>query len=240
LRVPQDFDAAARDLGFELSASDLARFGVYRDRLAGAGFNLSAVRDAEAIERRQFLESLAFGRLLADAGLLEDEPDVIDVGSGAGFPGLPLKLAFPHLHIVLLEVLGKRCRFLESLIAELELEGIEVIEARAEDAGRDRALRENFDVAIARAVAPAPVLLEYCLPFLRLGGHLAATKGSAAVRELDSSGRALALLGGELLPSLVLEPPGGVRQTVVLVRKVAPTPPGYPRRAGIPAKRPLL
>jgi 16S rRNA (guanine527-N7)-methyltransferase len=116
----------------------------------------------------------------------------------------------------------------------------EVVEGRAEEVAHDPRRREAYDLAVPRAVAPLPVLLEYSLPFLCLGGHLAAAKGSAATSELSHSQRALRELGGELLPSLELRPPGGLAQSIVVVRKVAPTPARYPRRAGIPAKRPLL
>jgi 16S rRNA (guanine527-N7)-methyltransferase len=134
---------------------------------------------------------------------------------------------------------GKKCRFLDMVCEALSLKDIEVVEARAEDFGRNAAVRETFDLAVARAVAPLPVLLEYALPALRPGGVLAAAKGSAAARELESAKGALEVLGGRLREAAPFHPPHGPAQTVILVEKVAPTPQRYPRRAGIPAKRPL-
>lgn len=239
--VSPDLAAATRGLGLALSPGQLDALAGYRDRLAGAAreFNLTSLRDPGQIERRHILESLAFGALLQRNGLLQDNAAVIDIGSGAGLPGLPLKIAWPGLRLALLESTAKKCGFLEEVVEALDLEGVEVIEARAEDFGRDPASREAFDLAVARAVAPLPVLLEYALPCLRAGGWLAAQKGSAALREIDASSAALAALGGRLHDAPQFDPPAGRRQTVVLVEKTAPTPERYPRRPGIPAKRPI-
>jgi 16S rRNA (guanine527-N7)-methyltransferase len=164
---------------------------------------------------------------------------VLDVGSGAGLPGLPLKIARPSLQVTLLEATGKKCRFLEKVASELGLDGIDVIEGRAEELAHAATHRGGYDLVVARAVAALPVLLEYCVPFLRVGGVLAATKGSAAQSELDASTAALAALGAEVRQTAPLEVAGLPAQTVVIVRKVAETPERYPRRTGIPTKRPL-
>lgn len=237
--MPADFPAAAQDLGLRFDPDTVDRFRVYRDRIAGAAFNLTAVRDPATIERRHFLESLAFGRLLTDRGLLEGAVRVLDIGSGAGFPGLPLKLAWPGLRLTLLEANAKRAAFLRDLTRELGLPDVEVVQGRAEAVGHDPAHRAAHDLVVARAVAPLPVLVEYALPLLRHGGHLAAAKGAAAAREVESARPALAELGGALVEELPFQPPAGMRQTVVIVRKVAETPERYPRRVGIPSKRPL-
>jgi 16S rRNA (guanine527-N7)-methyltransferase len=239
--VPSQYAAAARDLGFDLDPTALERFAEYRDRLAGAAqqFNLTTVRDPEGIEVRHFLESLAFGRLLERQGLLVSGADVLDIGSGAGFPGLPLQIAYPDLRVTLLESLTKRCVFLQEVVDALSLNQTTVLDGRAEEFGRDERYREKFDLVVARAVAPMPVLVEYALPFLRNGGHLAATKGSATLRELDESAAALRELGGEHLETLRFEPPDGMAQSVILVVKTAPTPQRYPRRPGMATKRPI-
>lgn len=228
-------------LGLTLDAEAVSRLERYRDLIASgsARVSLTSVRDPAAIERRHILESLAFGRELESLGLLAAGAGVIDIGSGAGLPGLPLKLGWPSLRLTLLESVGKKCRFLRSAIAELGLSGIGVVEGRAEDAGRDPAHRAAYDLAVARAVAPLNVLLEYALPLLRLGGHFAGTKGSAAARELQQSATALRTLGGEVTVQRAFLPPEGAAQTLIVVRKTGPTPEAYPRRAGIPAKRPL-
>jgi 16S rRNA (guanine527-N7)-methyltransferase len=239
--VPPYLADAARSLGLDLDATALDRLVRYRDLIAQAAreFNLTAVRDPAAIERRHLGESLAFGAVLAQRGLLPAGARVIDIGSGAGLPGIPLKIAWPSIRLSLLEAAAKKCRFLERAARELALDGVDVLQGRAEDFAHHTAQRAAYDLAIGRAVAPLPVLLEYALPFLRLGGCLAAMKGSRAQREIAASGAALEALGGRLDAALDLYPPDGLRQTIVLISKPAPTPERYPRRAGVPAKRPL-
>ena len=235
-----DFADAAHDIGFTLDDLARRRFTAYRDVIlaAAARFSLTAVRTPEAIERRHFLESLAVTRLLADRGLLGEGARVLDIGSGAGVPGLPLKIVRPDLRLSLLEANVKRCRFLRETITALGLE-VEVLEGRAETLAQSAALRETFDLVLARAVAPLPVLLEYALPFLRRGGHLAAAKGSGAARELRQSRPALAALGGEARAVLPLDLADLPLQSLIIVEKVIPTPAHFPRRSGLPAKRPL-
>jgi len=234
---------AIADLGLQLSPEQQASLVQFRNLLATSAneFNLTALRDPEGIERRHIVESLAFGVFLEKHGLLVGnvESRVLDIGTGAGLPGIPIRIAWPSIHLTLLESVGKKCRFLEQACSALGLDNVEVVEGRAEDLGRDPAQRETYDLAIARAVAPLPVLLEYALPALRVGGWLAAPKGSAALSELDAAAGAFEALGGRLHDAAPFQPPDGLRQTVVLVEKVAPTPERYPRRAGIPSKRPL-
>jgi 16S rRNA (guanine527-N7)-methyltransferase len=239
--VPSDFHDAAGALGLDLDDAALRRFTNYRDALLEASehFNLTAVRDAEGIEVRHFLESLAFGKLLDERGLLAPGTRILDLGTGAGLPGIPLQIVWPATQIALLDSLSKRCQFLRQMVRELGLENAFVLEGRAEELGREPYLREAFDRVVARAVAPLPVLLEYALPFLLPGGVLAATKGSGAARELSESRGALSELAGEHLDTVPFHTPGGNEQSVILVRKVAPISDRYPRRAGIPSKRPI-
>jgi 16S rRNA (guanine527-N7)-methyltransferase len=241
--MPSDFASNAREIVPSLTSETVALLLTYRDLLSAsaAEFNLvsASVRDVESIERRHIAESLVFGALLDARGLLSDGAKVLDVGTGAGLPGLPLKIAWPSLQVTLLEATGKKCRFLESVVSELGLEGVEVIEGRAEELARAPAHRASYDLVVARAVAALPVLLEYCVPFLRLGGVLAGTKGSAALSELETSGGALEALGASVEDVASLEVPGLPAQSVVVVRKHAETPERYPRRTGIPTKRPL-
>ena len=239
-------------VGMPLTDEQMRQLEEYRDLLVTSAneFNLTSLRDAGSIERRHLAESLAFGLLLARRDLLPPAASrarneslgrvrVLDIGSGAGLPGIPLRIAWPGIRLTLLESVGKKCRFLEQACAALGLRDVEVVEGRAEDLGRDPAHRETYDLVVARAVAPLPVLLEYALPALRTGGRLAAPKGSAALSELDAAASALTVLGGRLDDAPQFQPPGGLRQTVVLVEKVAPTPARFPRRAGMPSKRPL-
>lgn len=232
--------AVANRLRFALTAGQVARLERYAERVLEENrrTNLTSVRDREGIYTRHFAESLALLRALEDRGLVASP--LIDIGTGAGFPGLPMKIARPDLEVTLLEATGKKARFLEAVVAELELEGVTVVEGRAEEIARDPAHREAYPLALARAVAPLRVLLEYALPFVEVGGALAAPKGSAAPRELREAAHALELLGGEVLSAERLElPVEGPAPTLVIVRKVAATPEGYPRRPGMPAKRPL-
>ncbi|MEW8977812.1 MAG: 16S rRNA (guanine(527)-N(7))-methyltransferase RsmG [Symbiobacterium sp.] len=170
---------------------------------------------------------------------------VLDVGSGAGFPGVVWKCLVPGIHLVLLESLKKRCAFLEEVGAALfgaaaGEEGYQVVWGRAEDVGRQPGHRESYDVVTARAVAELRVLAEYCLPFVKVGGFFLAMKGPAVAEELAAAQNALTRLGGEVAEVRQLElPQDGGRRTLVLVRKARSTPPGYPRKAGVPERRPL-
>ena len=162
---------------------------------------------------------------------------LVDVGSGGGLPGIPLKIARPDLEVVLLEGDGQKAAFLVRACAELGLNGVEVVNQRAEEAGRDLRYREAFDVAVARALAPMPVLAELCLPFVRVGGRLLAQKTER--EDVAGAARAIELLGGG--PPRIVEAHTTARTTgtVVVVEKLMPTPDAYPRRSGVPARKPL-
>jgi 16S rRNA (guanine527-N7)-methyltransferase len=162
---------------------------------------------------------------------------LIDVGSGGGLPGLPLKIIRPDLKVTLVEADQAKAAFLVQACATLRLTGVEVVARRAEEAGHDPRYREAFDLAVARALAPMPVLVELCLPFVRIGGRLLAQK--TAAEEMSPAARSIELLGGAL--DAVIAAPSAARQagTVVVIAKVRPTPPAYPRRPGLPARKPL-
>lgn len=218
-------------------AAALARYAAMiraeRDRAA-----LVSRGSLEAIEQRHFAESLALLGALEERGLLLSP--ALDIGSGAGFPGLPIKIARPSLRLTLLESNEKKAAFLDRVIAELSLDGASVVTARAEEAGRLPEHRAVYALVLARAVAPLRVLAELALPFLAIGGVLAAPKGSAAPREVREAEAALEELGGALEETVRLEAPAlGRAPTLVIVRKTGETPERYPRRAGIPRKRPL-
>jgi 16S rRNA (guanine527-N7)-methyltransferase len=168
---------------------------------------------------------------------LGDARRVVDVGSGGGLPGLPLKIARPELRITLIEADQKKAAFLVRACAELGLKGVEVVDRRAEDAGRDPQYREAFDVAVARAVAPMPVLAELCLPLVRVGGRLLAQK--TETEDIGRAARAIELLGGG--PATISHTRSAARRggTVVTVEKIRPVPDAYPRRPGVPARKPL-
>ncbi len=165
---------------------------------------------------------------------------MIDVGTGAGFPGIVLKIIYPALKLTLVESVGKKANFCSHMAATLELENVEVLAQRAEDVGRDPAHREKYDWAVARAVAAMPVLVEYLLPLTRVGGGVLAQKGESGPAEANAAEKALKLLGGRLRQVIKVELPGVADERyLVVVDKVAATPNGYPRKAGLPAKKPL-
>ena len=243
---PATLVAAAARLGVTLDGRAVERFGRYLDLLLewSPRAGLTSVTDRDEVQRRHFAESLAVLRVLRDAGAVDPRgTSIVDIGAGAGLPGLPMRIVEPALRLTLVESNARRCRFLELVVAELALDGVTVVRARAEEAGRDPALRGTFDLAVARAVAPLPVLVEYALPLLRSGGLLAASKGSGAEEELAGAAAAIAALGGVTEPSLALPPPGDAApphpQRLVLVRRTGELDDRYPRRPGMPAKRPL-
>jgi 16S rRNA (guanine527-N7)-methyltransferase len=229
-----------RQLGIELTREQTEQFRAYHERLLvdATKLGISGIDNAVEVERRHLLESAALLQAMRDAGIALEGAALVDVGSGAGIPGLALKVLVPSLRVTLVESKTKAARFLEGTAAGLGLDGVTMVNARAEDAGRDPAHRERYDVATAKALAPLPVLLELTLPFVRAGGWLVAPKGSEAHAEAAEAGRALAELGGELR-GIVELPLAEPAQFAVLVEKAGPTPDRYPRRAGMPSKRPL-
>ncbi|MEZ4554037.1 MAG: 16S rRNA (guanine(527)-N(7))-methyltransferase RsmG [Dehalococcoidia bacterium] len=236
--------AEASRLGLELTEAAIGQFETYlqmlldwRDR---AG--LTAITEQATIEQRHFGESLALLVTLRQAGILPElgETRVADLGTGAGFPGLPMRILDPTLELTLIESNGRRCRFLEAVVDALHLDRVRILQTRAEDAGRSPTLRGYFDLVVVRALAAFPVLVEFALPLLREGGVLAAPKGSRAIEELADAGPALAALGAVSEPPLRLSlSPGAAAQQVLIARRVGPLDDRFPRRPGIPAKRPL-
>ena len=227
-------------LSFFTDADARRNLRSYRDMLIEGreAARLTSLSDPDEIERRHIGESLVLLEYLEARGLFASP--AIDIGAGAGAPGLPIKIARPDLRLTLVEATAKKAAFLEKAVSTLELGDVAVVNARAEDAARDPSHRASYALALARAVAPLPVLVELALPFLAMGGRLATPKGSRARYEIEAAKHALSECGGEVetVDSLAL-PWEGPAPTIVIVRKVAATPDRYPRRAGIPAKRPL-
>jgi 16S rRNA (guanine527-N7)-methyltransferase len=233
--------AGARTLlKLDLTSAQLAAFQTYADVLRewSSRFNLTTIRDLQGVQIKHFLDSLSVLKIIRPA---PGQPlRIIDVGTGAGFPGLPLKIMFPQAQLTLLEATGKKARFCEHVVEALKLSGVTVIKARAEELGQDGAHREQYHWAVARAVAAMPTLAEYLLPLVRLGGGALAQKGAGALEETQRAEPAIRRLGGELAQILPVELPG-IAETryLVALKKIAATPPAYPRRPGTPAKTPL-
>ena len=235
VKAPGQFLAGCGQLGLAVSAPAQTALARYAQRLLEAGrrLNLTAARDAETIWTRHLLDSMTVVPFLGDART------VIDVGAGAGLPGLVVAIQCPERVATLLEATGKKCQFLCGVVRDLALDNVRIVNERAETAGRQAAFREQFDVAVARAVARLPTLLELVSPFVRPGGAMLALKGEQAEQEIAASANACDLLG--LTREDVARPLPDRFPTacVVRYRKHRPTPPRYPRRNGIPAKRPL-
>jgi len=199
-------------------------------------FNLTAIRDKESIRTKHFLDS--FSCVLAWKNTPPNR--LIDVGTGAGFPGLPLKILYPRMRLTLVESVGKKANFCRHMVEMLNLKDVEVLQIRAEEAGQLAAHREHYDWAVARAVANLPVLAEYLLPLVNIGGTMLAQKGESGPAEAHGAERIIKLMGGHIRQLLPVTLPGVVEERyLVLVDKVATTPPGYPRKPGIPSKNPL-
>ena len=221
-------------LGLRADAETLARFRAYYEALEATGkvMNLTAIHGEEAVARLHFLDSAAPLRRFDLDGVR-----AIDVGAGAGFPGLPLKILCPGLRLTLLDSLNKRVEFLRALCAELGLDDVELVHARAEEPG---ARRETYDCALSRAVARLDLLCELCLPYVKVGGRFLALKGPGAAAELEQAGRAIGLLGGAVEEVFDYDLPGEeTRHNIVVIRKAKPTPPAYPRPFATMKKRPL-
>src|SRR5512138_1759 len=199
-------------------------------------FNLTAIRDPESIRTKHFLDS--FSCVLAWKASPPEH--LIDVGTGAGFPGIPLKILYPALRLTLVESVGKKAMFCQHVVRVLGLEHVEVIQTRAESLGQSPRHRESYDWAVARAVASLNVLSEYLLPLVKVGGTALAQKGESGPAEAQSAEKALGLLGGKLKQLIPVNLPGVADDRyLVIAEKVAATPPKYPRKPGIPMKQPL-
>ena len=230
-------DAAAL-LGIRLSPRQISCFERYEKELLewNARFNLTAIRETEGIRAKHFLDSLTCTLAWRDT----PPTSLIDIGTGAGFPGIPLKILYPGLSLVLVESVGKKAEFCRHVAATLGLDRVEVIQSRAEEVGQMAKFRERFDWAAARAVANLPILAEYLLPLVRVGGGMLAQKGESGPAEAHASERAIRLLGGRMRQLIKVDLPGVAEERyLVVIDKVAATPPNYPRRVGIPTKKPL-
>jgi len=224
--------------GIALSEEQLHQFIKYYELLVAwnSVMNLTTITEFEAVCTKHFIDSIS----LCNAVDCTKKSYVIDIGTGAGFPGIPLKIVFPNLKITLLDSLGKRVNFLNVVIAELGLQEIEAIHGRAEDFAKTGVLRETFDICVSRAVANLSTLSEYCLPYVKVGGYFISYKSENVTEEIQLAQNAIEILGGKQPVKKVFSLPNSdIYRSLLTVEKVQNTPKKYPRKAGLPSKEPL-
>jgi len=232
------FQSAMDELGIALEPSQMDQFMKYYEILVewNRFMNLTAITEFNDVCTKHFIDSISLCKVLD----CSKEQTLIDVGTGAGFPGIPLKIVFPNLTVTLLDSLGKRVNFLNTVIDELRLEKIEAIHGRAEDYAKPDLLREKYDICVSRAVANLASLSEYCLPYVKTNGFFVSYKSERVSEEIQNAKKAIALLGGEIFhQEEFILPHSDIYRNLLVLRKVKATPKKYPRKAGLPTKEPL-
>ncbi|WP_027437912.1 16S rRNA (guanine(527)-N(7))-methyltransferase RsmG [Lachnospira multipara] len=228
-----------KTIDVEISEKQLEQFNSYFEILVewNKVMNLTGITEYDEVLLKHFVDSLCFN---PNKLIKSDKISLIDVGTGAGFPGLPIKIAYENVDVVLLDSLNKRIKFLDEVISKLGLKNIKTIHSRAEDGGRNKDLREKFDIAISRAVANLSSLAEYNLPYVKVGGYFVAMKSGEIDEEAANAKKAISLLGGEIEKIEKFQLPNSdIDRSLVIVKKVKATSKKYPRKAGLPTKEPL-
>ena len=214
----------------------MARYGE-RVVQANEKFNLTRILSPADMAKSHFVDSIDAAR----RGYIDSRAQIIDIGTGAGFPGVPVKIADPSVKMTLLDSLNKRITFLNELTKKLELDNVDCIHMRAEDGGSDKKLRESFDMCVSRAVANLAVLCEYCLPFVKVGGQFISMKGPDVSEEIAEAEKAVKVLGGEITEvKKAIIPETDITHSLIIIKKVKPTPSKYPRKAGKAKKEPII
>lgn len=233
------FIAALKKAGILLTETQVKQFHQYYGLLVETNehVNLTAITEQHEVYLKHFFDSLTVAQYVTS--LQTTNQTLIDVGTGAGFPALPLKIAFPQLRVTLVDALQKRVRFLNTVVEALGLDHVTIVHGRAEDIGQEQRFREQFDYATARAVARTSVLAEYTLPFVKIGGQLLVMKGANAQQELGDGEKALHTLGGRFKEVFDFQLPNGDKRFIQIIDKVQKTPKKYPRQAGTPNKKPI-
>lgn len=232
------FKKDAEALGVNLTDFQVQQFLIYYEMLTewNEVMNLTAITNYDDVLKKHYVDSMS----LIKAYDVTKKVSVIDVGTGAGFPGLVLKIAFPELQVTLLDSLKKRINFLDVVIDKLGLSGVETVHGRAEDCAKPGKLRENFDLCVSRAVANLSTLSEYCLPFVKLNGLFISYKSEKVYEEAETAVKAISILGGKMKEQIEFQlPDSDIYRNLVVIEKKKTTPAKFPRKAGLPAKEPL-
>lgn len=232
------FDEELGNIGITLTDRQKDQFERYYEMLVewNKVMNLTGITDYDEVNLKHFTDSLTLVRSVD----MDSISSLIDIGTGAGFPGMPVKIAFPHIKVVLLDSLNKRIKFLNAVIEELELENVKTLHGRAEDYAKKEEYREKFDICTSRAVANLSTLSEYCIPFIKTGGRFISYKSAESGEEIEESKKAIEILGGKIVKTdKFLLANTDIRRALVVIRKERNTPKKYPRKAGVPAKEPL-
>lgn len=230
-----------REFQMEISEEQTRQFLAYYELLTewNSFMNLTAVTEFDEVVKKHFIDSVSLIKAVPD--ISEKSYSLIDVGTGAGFPGIPLKIMFPSIEVVLLDSLNKRISFLKNVIEKLGLTKIEAFHGRAEDYARQKEYREHFDFCVSRAVANLCTLSEYCLPFVKKGGYFISYKSDKITEEFGRAGKAVKILGGVYQSQVEFYLPNSdIYRNLVVVKKENNTPAKYPRKAGLPSKEPLV
>ncbi|WP_282673908.1 16S rRNA (guanine(527)-N(7))-methyltransferase RsmG [Lactococcus cremoris] len=236
--TPDEFLSALTEFDIQLSDKQIKQFERYFELLVESNekINLTAITEKNEVYLKHFYDSVA--PILY--GLITDQPvSILDIGAGAGFPSLPMKIIFPELEVTIIDSLNKRINFLSLLTEELGLENVTLLHGRAEDFGQDSNYRATFDFVTARAVARLSVLSEFTIPFLKKNGNLLSLKAAQFEEELTDAKKAIAILGGKFIKEIAYELPNGDERHIAVIEKKKETPKKYPRKAGTPAKSPI-
>lgn len=232
----------AAKLNIELNEKQIEQFQTYYEMLVETNkvMNLTAITELDEVITKHFVDSIALAAVYPEICDVNKNIKVLDLGTGAGFPGIPLKIAFPHLQITLMDSLNKRVKFLQSVIDKLGLTNIIAVHGRAEETARNVAYREQFNLCVSRAVANTATLSEYCLPFIKVGGKFIPYKASDIEEELNQGKKAIQVLGGKLTEVKKLTLPNSdIERSFLFIDKVKNTPKTYPRKAGTASKEPI-
>ncbi|MBQ8198735.1 MAG: 16S rRNA (guanine(527)-N(7))-methyltransferase RsmG [Lachnospiraceae bacterium] len=243
--MSHNFDAFVSDLkqwDLELNEKQIQQFSDYYDLLVewNSFMNLTAITEFDEVCKKHFLDSLSIVKAY-DRNFLEKENlSLIDIGTGAGFPGIPIKIAFPNIHVTLLDSLNKRIKFLDTVIEKLAFANCETYHGRAEDYAKPNLLREKYDLCVSRAVANLSTLSEYCLPYVKIGGDFVSYKSEKISEESVQAEKAISILGGKVNRQVDFTlPESDIYRNIYIISKEKPTPKKFPRKAGLPSKEPL-